>query len=434
MAIMVRGRDTWTFDEDHVMNSVLIHEYCHMLQFCTTGAGLSYQASSTEASQQLLKMLRELRSIHGGERLPRTVAATVSRAATEPSLTETLRAYAGEKRFMELSMGWPASQFSAGTTAVGILDGDEKTEVLPIGLLLIAEGHARGQQLIYLDAIAPDGPTDMQAAVRIGVYDDAGRRAFRVYVALRQGFIDQFSGDDALGTYLFDYCCAKSLMTPGFQAQFVPSSEHDQLGELTSLGGEAKAMFPGARYRAVARALLDTSERGQLRTLIEEERIDELDARVSEKLNWQTWDRVASEFSEATSRLEPGLLKRLTSAAARLHAEHAFFLVRPVYRIRELAETLPAFQWIVSDGSVWATDWLTPAERHELAEVAVTALLTTALNEGQAFPCPYFGCCMEHDASEDQLGRPHPVDCPLDLMLRRVSDLSLSDFADLVPA
>ena len=336
-AMHVQGMDAPSPSaDDQLTNSILLHEFCHHLQFAATTAGWTYISGLRGVEVQMLRLAAELASAAQHKRIPRTlggIAAAVDRLQVE-ALTEQYQRIRYEIDFRDSWLGWPRPAPEATTLPVTLTDSRGMLlENLNAGMLLIAEGHARSHQMHYLlssgaeeqDVLALTFPHQAVDSPEFQEY-------FRIYRSLYFGFRDSLSIVSPVECdLLFAWCCVKAMMppiTPAFATEMTPA----QIVQATldwhqSIGSED--LFPGARYKKLWRLLVE--DRNLLRRcLASASRADylEIDRTLSTAAGWQLCDQVVDSFEGGLGGSK-GVHETIAQAAVACHRQRPWVLGAP---------------------------------------------------------------------------------------------------------
>ena len=435
MAIKVRGLDGLEFSGDEIQNSVLLHELCHHLQFASTTAGLDYHMSAFGSHVAVLNLARGVFEAFPSDLVPRELAAIVGRARDIPRLSTNLSVPTKEMGLRNSYLGWPAPAHRRAVFEFGLEDGSGRVEAVPAGLLLIAEGHARALQMEALEAREGGLTPEIMDQVGIGRGPQGLAGAlthYRMYLALRYGFVDTLGAPDFLGNELFRWACVKSLMPPPMPTGVEFANSSDARAAVISWYEEHnhEPCFPGARFGALAKVLLNNAGGDDWLGYCVDQNWEGLDIRVCSVLGWTTAQGTIDELEVRADSLEPGLRKRLEGAAVQCHRRAPWFLVNPIPHLGELLALFPPLNWIHDDGTMWLSDWCTHDERLELFELAITSLVATSIERGAPIQCPHSNCCHAGpDTASDLIGLSTESDaCHLERSLGRRYGLSLAMF------
>ena len=255
MAVYVRGLKEFGFtDHDHLLNSTLLHEYVHHLQFCATPAGLCYFASLESMTGLFVTLVRAIKRDSGGRRLPRRM--DIGKYLENGTMECTTGPLVFERQWQAHWLGWPLKASVKACPPISLLYDDGSTSCLPVGLLLLAENQARIIQRHYLIAnLGASGGSQTFDEIRIGnerESEQSFKARYARYCSAADGFVQNLAAGDWIGDSVFLWMCHKSYMPP-LQVYFGDQEEAAAYGQSLIARGDATELAPGRRYRALDR-------------------------------------------------------------------------------------------------------------------------------------------------------------------------------------
>lgn len=431
MSIVVGGLSSPSLSQDHVLNGTFLHEYLHHLHFCATTAGLAYHLSSLATTQALLELASAFRERRRDALIPRSADTLLAQAKGDRHLDKQVARYAFEVKYRNNMLGWPCAPLMRRTCPpVGLILEDGSKRVLPVGLLLICENHARLQQWRYLRVNVKDEAIIDNIDIRTFMPSEETFIAnYCRYLSIADGFVQNFGYDPQESETLFLWACAKALMPP---PMLYPEDLDDAENAAANMASATKIdpRFPGQRYFYVSRFLLNFSDRRFLLNLCQKGQFEELDALVSSALGWAPIIQVVDQLEGQAEKPASTLMRKIIRGAVACHRKYPDFLVWPVAHIFGLLNELPLVSTILPDGSLRISDWCSLPERYEIAHWSVSRELAIALERPCPMRCYYSKCCAGYPANTwDRLGRRSDTgNCHLEINIQKHWGLSLRDF------